>query len=547
MFRTPKKATNEVEAAPPASPTKFTGTSQSGDATYDLVDLTQAPRSVRRSIERLESVGSISQHQNSPPPKTATLTSSKPAPRPKQTSDLLGRKQTSPPRKQPSPKKTVMTALSVKSASQSGKAAQKPKPDAQPPLPVRQLNSPGHESETQTISQVTVSASQKKYKNRVAEAKQCLLKAKINLGNSKNMSSVIKHEVTTSIERLYELVKEAEDDKSKGNLQEDEGEKIVELEETPGKLTQEGGDLSRIIAEHSSLLLENSKRMETLQEALEQQKIALEKTTYASVASTQPRRQTNEYSALHSVVVSSLDEEETGEEVLSKIREVVNARQGGIRVDRVRKAKDRKIIVGCRTEEDRDRVKERLKRAEKHLHVEEIKNKDPLLILKDVLQYNTDEDIIQALRSQNRNVFGNLDEQDDRIEVRYRRKTRNPYTCHIVIKVSPKIWNRVLDTGELHIDLQRIKVADQSPLVQCSLCLAYGHGRRYCKETVAKCSHCGGPHMKAECADWLANAQPSCCNCRSAKLDSTAHSAFSQECPIRRRWDALARASIAYC
>lgn len=383
-----------------------------------------------------------------------------------------------------------------------------------------------------------------KYLDRIAEAKACVTKAKLNLGNARNLKTEIKVEVLHAIDRLYQLVKEVESVKATGKK-----DNIREPEKDPGnkERTSEDNDLKRQLEEHSKLLRDNNERMENLKEKLEEQKVILEKTTYANVAAGPPRRQSSEQAALHSVVVYSKDETETGEEVLNRIRGAMNAKEGGIKVDKVRKAKDRKIIMGCRTEAEREKVKERLKRAETYLTVEEIKNKDPLLILRDVLQFHSDEDIANALRNQNGSIFQNLEKKDNRFEVRYRKKARNPHTCHIVIRASPKIWNLMMEAGEVHIDLQRVRVSDQTPLVQCSLCLGYGHGRRQCKESIEKCSHCGGPHMRTDCADWLSGAAPSCCNCQHAKLDSIEHNAFSQECPVRRKWDALARASVAYC
>lgn len=202
------------------------------------------------------------------------------------------------------------------------------------------------------------------------------------------------------------------------------------------------------------------------------------------------------------------------------------------------------MIVGCKTEEERDRIKAKL-RGTKELNVEEVKNKDPLVIPKDVLIYNSDEDVLNALVNQNKAIVG--DTKGLKMEIAYKKNTRNPHTHHIVMRVSPKIWQGLVDAETVLIDLQRVRVADQSPLVQCSLCLGYGHGRRFCKETIEKCCHCGGPHTKANCADWLAGVAPSCCNCTHSKMDRTDHNSFSQECSIRRKWDALARASIAYC
>lgn len=384
-----------------------------------------------------------------------------------------------------------------------------------------------------------------KFLDRVSEARACLTKGKLHLGNSRNLKTDIKSEVMQALERLYQLVKEAEKEKGHMNNSKKEQDKG---QNTPPR-EKEGGDsnITKKLDEHYRLIQENNERMERLQEVLEKQQKNLEKMSYASVTAGPPRRHSPVQSALHSVIVSSKDDTETGEEVLSRIREAVKAKEEGVQVDRVRKAKDRKVIIGCKTEEGRQKVKERLKTVSNCLNVEEIENKSPLLILKNVLSYNSDEEIESALRKQNVNVFGNLDKNDDRLQVAYRKKTRNPHTCHVVIRVSTALWNRIMEIEFLHIDLQRVRVADQSPLVQCSLCLGYGHSRRFCTDTIERCSHCGGPHMRSECADWLAGEAPTCCNCTRAKHEQTEHNAFSQECPVRKRWDALARANIAYC
>lgn len=402
------------------------------------------------------------------------------------------------------------------------------------------------------LSTDAVGSSPAKYIDRLTEARACVVKAKTNLEKSRNTKTEIKTEVLQAINRLYQLVKEVDSIKGRGKpqtqtiTQEEITVPPKEMELQKERMLKES-ELVKKMEEHARLIEDSNAKMEKLSETIEKHKEVQERLTYANVAAVQPKRQPYDQVALHSVVVSSKDENETGEEVLNRIREAVNAKDGGIKVDRVRKAKDRKVIVGCRSEEERQKVKERLRKAESHLNVEEVKNKDPLLILRDVLQYNTDEDVLNALRSQNGSMFTGLNKEDDRAEVRYRKRTRNTHTCHVILRVSPKMWNRMVEAGEVHIDLQRIKVADQTPLVQCSLCLGYGHGRRFCKETVEKCSHCGGPHMKADCADWLAGEAPSCCNCKHAKLDDQSHNAFSQECAVRRRWDALARATVAYC
>ncbi|KAL0895220.1 hypothetical protein ABMA27_013658 [Loxostege sticticalis] len=66
-----------------------------------------------------------------------------------------------------------------------------------------------------------------------------------------------------------------------------------------------------------------------------------------------------------------------------------------LRYTPVRKGKDRKIILGCRTRAEIDKVREKLEKEGKHLRVEDIQNKDPLVVLRDLLSYNGDEEVVR--------------------------------------------------------------------------------------------------------------------------------------------------------
>ncbi|KAL4704435.1 hypothetical protein ACJJTC_014367 [Scirpophaga incertulas] len=178
---------------------------------------------------------------------------------------------------------------------------------------------------------------------------------------------------------------------------------------------------------------------------METEEFQIARGTYAQVLQRKDDKVIARPPALHSVIVASNDEKETGEEVLEKVRKTVHAKDGWVTIDKVRKVKDRKTV---------------------------------------------------------------------------------------------------------HIDMKRSRVEDQSPLIQCSTCLGYGHGRKYCKEITPKCSHCGGSHLRKECEEYVARVTPRCCDCAAAKhtqADDTEHNAFSSDCPIRRRWEMAARARVAYC
>ncbi|XP_047520277.1 uncharacterized protein LOC125059772 [Pieris napi] len=109
--------------------------------------------------------------------------------------------------------------------------------------------------------------------------------------------------------------------------------------------------------------------------------------------------------------------------------------------------------------------------------------------IKNVLSCNTTEDITRAIRNQNKHMTAHLEERDLEITEKYRRKARNPLESHVVLQVTPKLWQALTSAGRIHVDLQRTEV----------------------------CSHCGGAHMRADCQMHKDGKPPSCINCKDVK------------------------------
>lgn len=491
MFHTPRKTVDAPEPSPPRTPNKtFSLACSSG------MEQTPSKPNVRRSIGEWEA-GKADSRVKSKTPPTKTIS---PA--------TAGPKQNDIP-------------------TQGGK-------------PVVRRPS---------VGDMGVSPPKTKYVSRVSEAKAMLTKAKLHLGNSRNLKSDIKTGVIQALDRLYQLVLEAEKGTArKPRVQMRDCEQQTGDDLQPNITSQntleaaQMGDLIAGMREQNQLIAECKQQTQALADQIKSlPALDQPRPTYARVTSSSKRE------VIHSIVVASGDEADTSGEVLDKIRSTVDAGKTGVRVDRIKKVRDRKVVVGCCSKEELDRVADRIRSSGANLQVESLQNKDPLIILRDVMSYNTDEDIVAALRKQNGHIIGDIPVDEQRIQIKYRRRTRNPHASHVVAQVSPRVWQRLTEAERVHIDIQRVWVEDQSPLVQCSLCLGYGHGRRYCKENAEKCSHCGGPHMWSDCALRLADAEPTCCNCTLAKLANISHNAFSQSCPVRRKWDAIARASVSYC
>lgn len=412
----------------------------------------------------------------------------------------------------------------------------------------------------------------KTYKTRVSEAAALQQSALVQLDSARNLKGEIKIAVTAAIKRLYELIRDAEVQEGKGSSKRKEQDKNstftlsskMDKTESTGPQEQNLSKLYKQIELQIKLTEENSIKLDKVTKQIEEiskdvkesaeeikEKMEGQTRTYANVLMGNNTVENNKEkkavlpAQMHSIIIKST-EQESNTEIITRIRNILDQKTTGINIDRIRKAKDQKVIIGCNEYKTMEEVSKRVK-LDKTLTVEPAKYKDPLVQIRGVLQVHTDEEVLQFINKQNAHLFQGIDDKEKTIEIKYRRRARNPLLNNIILKVSPKIWRRMTEAGKLHIELQRVPVEDHSPLVQCTRCLAYGHTRKYCQQQEEVCSHCGGPHQKVSCPSFQEGKAPECINCKNANSEKREHNAFSTDCPTRLRWDALARATVAYC
>ncbi|CAG9786484.1 unnamed protein product [Diatraea saccharalis] len=266
-----------------------------------------------------------------------------------------------------------------------------------------------------------------------------------------------------------------------------------------------------------------------------------ETSTYADIAKGRNNRRPK---TMHSILISSKNQNDMAEDIINKTKTILKPIENGTQIERIRKVKDQRIVVSCREEQEIEKLKERINESEE-LEAEKVRNKNPLIMIKEVKYKMTDEEIVSAIRRQNPDVYMDDQEEDD-FKIKYRRRTRNTEKCHIIAQIKPAFWKRIIKKGHLYIEMERVRVEDQTPLIQCTRCLNFGHGRKFCQESADRCSHCGGLHLRAECPDRKAGVPPQCCNCTHAELPDVNHNAFSNNCKVREKWDSLARSTTAY-
>ncbi|KAL4718520.1 hypothetical protein ACJJTC_002211 [Scirpophaga incertulas] len=131
------------------------------------------------------------------------------------------------------------------------------------------------------------------------------------------------------------------------------------------------------IEEQTTLMRETNRNTEEIKKMIELQGEKMRTDTYAGVAAGRQVDPKENRRALHSLIITSENEEHTGEQVLAELRDTIDAKQGWVKVEKVRKAKDRKVIVSCESVGERLKIKDKIEQSGKKLRVEEVKNRNP--------------------------------------------------------------------------------------------------------------------------------------------------------------------------
>lgn len=269
--------------------------------------------------------------------------------------------------------------------------------------------------------------------------------------------------------------------------------------------------------------------------------------TFAQVAST-PKPPKVTTTPNHTLIVSSTNPQHTGDNVIERIRTALDLKTSGARVDTVRKARNQKVVLRCASKADLKLIRDQFKSNE-GLKVQEPKPQNPLVCIRGVLSSYSDGEIVDLLRAQNKHLLQDVAVAEQTVKMRFRKRARNPHECHPVLELSPELWKRFTQAQKIHLGIQRCSVEDQSPLVQCTKCLGYGHNRTICKAEKDICCYCTGAHSGRDCPSRADGKQPTCVNCKAALKTGSdlAHTAFSEDCQERQKWDGIARSRVSYC
>lgn len=232
----------------------------------------------------------------------------------------------------------------------------------------------------------------------------------------------------------------------------------------------------------------------------------------------------------YACVVKATDGTLTPTTVKQTLRREINPRQLKCGIDRIEPIRDGVRIV-CPTERDRDTIAAAINDTD-HLQSSVPVRRKPLLILKGLSRDTTPADLPAILIAQNPLVCQAVGDRlvEDAIRVRHIKRNRKPTLQNVILEVTGGVHRAALSQEQLYVDLQRVRVMDFVPLIQCYQCLGFGHTSKICTRPKPVCSHCGGDHTFRACPV-AAELVPKCVNCAKTQSPS-AHNGMSPACPI---------------
>ena len=254
--------------------------------------------------------------------------------------------------------------------------------------------------------------------------------------------------------------------------------------------------------------------------------------SYAAAVSSGPRRPKIKTPVSRPAIVikSAADDVKSSKDVVQEFRKSVTFQDVSFGPARVQPVSNGAVRVEFDDVQQRDAALRKVSDV-RRLKAEPAKQRRPLLILKGISRDVREDDVVGLIGRQN----PGLQLADGDVRKRFVRRNRKDDLYNVVLEVSAGVRVRMLESGRLAVDHQRVHVSDFSSVVQCYKCLGFGHTRAKCTSDVQRCSHCSSEgHDFASCPDKADDSKLKCHNCATSgrRTSDVQHSATSaKKCP----------------
>ncbi|KAG8233306.1 hypothetical protein J437_LFUL013776 [Ladona fulva] len=218
------------------------------------------------------------------------------------------------------------------------------------------------------------------------------------------------------------------------------------------------------------------------------------------------------------------------------VKETINPGQEAIKINTVKTAGKKRIIIETKTQEDKEKIVKgdlKQKLEEKGLKVENLRKKDPKIILFSIDRNTKDEELKDNLYNQNLKDSGITKEKFmDGFKYSFTKGRRDSKYCNRVFQVTPEIRETLINKDKIYAGWESHYIKDFTGLTWCYRCQGYGHTAERCRDKEDTCSHCAKKgHRYQDCPNKDRRQQYA--NCQRFVKDAD-HSTMDMDCPAYR-------------
>lgn len=231
------------------------------------------------------------------------------------------------------------------------------------------------------------------------------------------------------------------------------------------------------------------------------------------------------------------DRDKSPERVQEDFKKAIDPRKENLHLKAVRPGKGG-IVVVAETKEEIEKIRNSAALREAGLVVEDVKSRDPLLLMRNIDTDLTAEKVQEGLFAQNStlNDGGKMSLEQFKKNFRPVRKLapKEPGSkgqSKWIVECSPQVRNLVRKADRLYLDYGTVRCEDYIVPSRCFNCQAYKHVAKHCTAKDPTCGYCAKEgHKYADCPDKKEGKIPHCAPCTRMGEKEVNHATDYKEC-----------------
>lgn len=183
------------------------------------------------------------------------------------------------------------------------------------------------------------------------------------------------------------------------------------------------------------------------------------------------------------LLIYPTDKNINAEQTKKIIKESLEPRKDKLQLRNVRKTQRVAVVVETGSREDAKKIRTITEKMPM-IRVESPKKIKPRLMIYDVDRSLEEADIKECIFLQNLEDRGIKEEDMEDFKICFKTGRRDLDVVNIIVEVSPKIRDVLMDIGRVYIDFASCRVVDHLSISRCYRCQGYGHVAKTCRKSV---------------------------------------------------------------